>query len=248
MRFFPVFTSIIASLSAVHAFETIDHDQVRPFAQPNAATTKEKAAVKYKPQLYIEDGCHPYPAVEEDGTISAGLEWSGDHNGHCKKSPRGSQVYSRGGSYKDKYAIMYAWYFPKGKGHSRKHHDEHRHDWEFGIIWFDRDSDTDSSIAGVTTNIGRDLHDEVPLQPVHVVGSHIKLESYSTFWSAKQGLRLTKKKGDIQDLIQWEQLPKAAQTALNDADFDTDKAKTPVVVPFNDNYFQEKVAASYPFE
>ncbi|KAI9991994.1 hypothetical protein PInf_017374 [Phytophthora infestans] len=192
----------IASISAVSAFDIID--QVEPLMQPGATTIEEKTAVKYKPQLRIEDGCHSYPAVEDDGTVSAGLKWSGYHDGGCKGSS---------GSYKDTNAIMYAWYFPKGKDRSHKHHDGHRHDWEFAVIWLDGSSANESVIVGVSTTIGGKFRHEVPLQPTHV----------------------------------WKQLTKAAREALNKANFDTGEVKTPVVVPFNDNYFQARLAASYPF-
>ncbi|GMF29534.1 unnamed protein product [Phytophthora fragariaefolia] len=225
----------------------IDHNQVRPFVQPQATTSKEKSAVKYKPQLHITDGCHPYPAVQADGSVSGGLEWSGDDDGKCKRSPWGSQVYSRADSYEGKYAIMYAWYFPKGKGHAHKHHDGHRHCWEFAIIWLSRPSANESVIVGVTTSISDDFHHEVPLEPKHVVGSSVKLDSYSTFWGAKQGLRLTSKIGEFQDLIQWEQLTDEARTALSEADFNIDGGKPAVQMPLKDDVFQQKLVDGYPF-
>ncbi|KAE8898632.1 hypothetical protein PF010_g21866 [Phytophthora fragariae] len=50
----------IASLAAVNADVTmINHDTVKPFAQPEPTTESEKSAVKYKPQLHISYGCHP---------------------------------------------------------------------------------------------------------------------------------------------------------------------------------------------
>lgn len=105
----------IASLVVVHADVTyIDHEQVQPFAQPIPTTDSDKAAVKYKPQLLVSYGCHPYPAVQADGSVSAGLRGSGPIDGEREGSSLGSQVYARSDWYKDKWAIMYAWYPPKG--------------------------------------------------------------------------------------------------------------------------------------
>ncbi|GMF64797.1 unnamed protein product [Phytophthora lilii] len=38
----------------------LDHDQVQPFKQPEPVTISEKAGVKFKPQIHITNGCHPY--------------------------------------------------------------------------------------------------------------------------------------------------------------------------------------------
>ncbi|KAG6970946.1 hypothetical protein JG688_00004644 [Phytophthora aleatoria] len=57
---------LVTALAAVNA-DWIDHDQVQPFVQPEPVTISEKAAVKFKPQLHITNGCHPYPAVNAAG-------------------------------------------------------------------------------------------------------------------------------------------------------------------------------------
>lgn len=108
-------------LAAVSCFATIqaevtwiNHDQVQPFAQPEPATDSETAAVKFKPFLEVSYGCEPYPAVSANGSVSASLKWTGKNDGDCEGSALGSQVYSRSDWYKDKWAMMYAWYFPKG--------------------------------------------------------------------------------------------------------------------------------------
>ncbi|KAK1930262.1 hypothetical protein P3T76_014222 [Phytophthora citrophthora] len=103
MKFIAVFIAAIASLSAVQAqTKVIPHDTVQPIPQQEPKTDAQKAAVKYQPQLHIEDGCHPYPAVQADGAISGGLKWSGPQDGECKGSPLGSQVYVRSTWVEDK--------------------------------------------------------------------------------------------------------------------------------------------------
>ncbi|KAE9293336.1 hypothetical protein PF001_g18308 [Phytophthora fragariae] len=119
MNLYALLLAAVASLVAVHAEVTyIDHDQVQPFPEPKPTTDSEKCAVKYKPQFLVSYGCHPYPAVQADGAVSAGLKRFGPPDGECTKPTLGSQVYSRSDWYKDKWAIMYAWYLPKGKFNS----------------------------------------------------------------------------------------------------------------------------------
>nr|B0B0Q6.1 RecName: Full=Necrosis-inducing protein NPP1 [Phytophthora cinnamomi]CAL47421.1 necrosis-inducing protein [Phytophthora cinnamomi] len=199
--------------------------------------------------FHITDGCHPYPAVQADGSVSGGLEWSGADDGDCKGSAWGSQVYARSAWYNNKYAIMYAWYFPKGKGrqHVHKLHSGHRHEWEFAVVWVDQPSADHSNLLGVSMSFGPSFHKEAPVQPEHVVGSSIKLDSYSTFWGAKQGLRVTTDIGTTQDLIQWEQLTDAARASLTETNFDIDEAVVPVEMPLKDDVFQLKLNSTYPF-
>ncbi|KAF1795050.1 Necrosis inducing protein [Phytophthora cactorum] len=166
----------IASLAAVSAdVVMIDHDTVQPFAH----LTYDR----YKPQLHISYGCHPYPAVQEDGSVSAGLKWSGWADGDCKGSGLGSQIYSRLRLVQGQWAIMYAWYFPKGRQYIRKYKSGHRHFWS--------------------------LHEAPPPKSKFVIdGTTVKFDSYGSFWGSKQGVRLTKKSGNLQDLITWDNFRK----------------------------------------
>jgi len=84
------FLVAITSLAAANAsVNYIPHDQVEPFAQPEPKTDSEKAAVKFKPQLDVSYGCNPYPAVQADGSVSAGLKGSGPIDGECHGSSLG---------------------------------------------------------------------------------------------------------------------------------------------------------------
>ncbi|KAG6956514.1 hypothetical protein JG688_00011396, partial [Phytophthora aleatoria] len=77
------------------------HDQVQPFAQPDPATISEKAAVKFKPQLYIQFWMRSFPAVNAAGEITRGLKGTDETDG-CMEAPLGSQVYERSTWYQDK--------------------------------------------------------------------------------------------------------------------------------------------------
>ncbi|KAE9033148.1 hypothetical protein PR003_g26526 [Phytophthora rubi] len=114
--------------------KTIGHDDVKPFPQPEPVTISEKAAVKFKPQIDIVTGCVPYPAVNDIGETSGGLQTSGSPRGRCRGSGYGSQIYGRSTWFNGVWAIMYSWYFPKDAPSSRM---GHRHDWEHLVVFID---------------------------------------------------------------------------------------------------------------
>eukprot|EP00644_Phytophthora_capsici_P000912 jgi/Phyca11/59113/gw1.16.133.1 len=111
----------------------VDHDKVQPFAQPDPVTIAEKVAVKYKPQLRITDGCVSFPAVNAAGGITGGLKGTKGTDA-CTKAPLGSQVYGRSAWYQDKWAMMFAWYFPKNFGNDGS---RSRHLWSNMVLWLD---------------------------------------------------------------------------------------------------------------
>ncbi|KAI9985637.1 hypothetical protein PInf_005026 [Phytophthora infestans] len=226
----------IASLAGVTVAEVvmIDHNTVQPFAEPYPTSEAEKSAIKYKPQLRISYGCHPYPVVQADGALSAGLNWAGWAHQKCKGSGLGSQIYSRSDWYKGKWAIMYAWYFPR-----RRQRSGHR------IIWTDSSSPDNSTLLGVS---GVGYMKRVPPKPQYVIdNTTVKLDSYNSFWGNKQGIRLSEKAGDTQNLITWDQLSNMARTALTEANFDVKWSAKNVVMPLKDHTFMETLKKAYPF-
>ncbi|GMF46087.1 unnamed protein product [Phytophthora fragariaefolia] len=51
----------------------INYKTVEPFPEPKPVTIAQKAAVKFKPSLLNERGCHSYAAVNAAGDTSGGL-------------------------------------------------------------------------------------------------------------------------------------------------------------------------------
>ncbi|KUF92059.1 hypothetical protein AM588_10006644 [Phytophthora nicotianae] len=150
------------------AYATVDHDKVEPLPQPEAVTVSEKAAIKFKPQLYIpEMVCVSYPAVNAAGEVTGGLKGT-NGNDACKYAPQGSQVYGRAGWYKDLWAIMYAWYFPKGfwlLSPSR------RHDWKSVVVWIDDPTLETPKIVGVSMSKSDSrYHKTTKIQPSYFAG------------------------------------------------------------------------------
>eukprot|EP00644_Phytophthora_capsici_P006524 jgi/Phyca11/118674/e_gw1.36.305.1 len=248
MNFRAFFLAVIASLAAVNAdVGKINHDQVQPFTQPEPTTDSEKSAVKYKPQLHISDGCHPYPAVQANGSVSGGLKWAGRSDGDCKRSALGSQIYSRSDWHNDKWAIMYAWYFPKGNEFQANFDSGHRHYWSYAIVWTGSPNPENSTVLGVSMSSSGYGKKAPPKSKYVIDGTTVKFDSYVSFWASKQAIRLTKKEGEAQDLITWEQLTQEARTALSEADFKAESTFSKVVMPLKDDVFSSILKKAYPF-
>lgn len=81
--------------------------------------------------------------------FSAGLNPSGSPSSGCDSSP--GQVYARGGTYNGKFAIMYAWYWPKDSPSSGL---GHRHDWESSVVWLSAQSATATIVGGAASGHG----------------------------------------------------------------------------------------------
>ncbi|ETK94435.1 hypothetical protein F441_02593 [Phytophthora nicotianae CJ01A1] len=216
---------------------TIDHDQVKPFPQPQPVTISEKAAVKFKPQLHITNGCHSYPAVDEAGQTSGGLKTKGAPSAGCKGSGWGSQVYGRSSWYQGVWAIMYCWYFPKDEPSTGI---GHRHDWEHVIVWIDNPEIADPKILAVTPSAHSGYHKYAPPNPDTIDGATTKV-AYESHWPMDHALGSTSEAGDFQDLIMWGQLSENASRALNAVYWGN--ANTPM----NDGNFLPKLAKAWPF-
>ncbi|POM76014.1 NPP1-like protein [Phytophthora palmivora] len=233
----------IVSLATVQAqSKVISYDTVQPFPQPLPVTDAQKAVVKYKPQLKIENGCHPYPAVQKDGAIGGGLKWSGPQGDQCKGSPLGSQVYARSTWVYNKWAIMYVWYFPKGRapiplprsmGHS--------HGWEYAIMWLDKPS-PNSTVLGVSLSAAVGWAKEAPPPQKYLDGNSLKVAYYFDQTWGNTAVKYTEEKGEFQDVIAWDQLSDAARASLINTDWDETPANVArVKMPMKDDVFMEKL-------
>ena len=59
-------------------YTVLDHDAVVGFPQAVPAGTLGSLYLKYKPYLYVKNGCVPFPAVDAEGNVSYVLslhEW-----------------------------------------------------------------------------------------------------------------------------------------------------------------------------
>ncbi|CAI5712469.1 unnamed protein product [Peronospora destructor] len=247
--------AVALSLGKTEAHLVLNHNDIQPFPQPKPVTAFQKTAVKFKPQLKITDGCHPYPAVQKDGAVSSGLKWSGKQDGDCTGSKLGSQIYARSALYKNKLGLVYAWYFPKGKAPTTAisfGFSGHRHNWGYIVLWLDNvDVETpdidNTSIVGVAMSASWG-HDKTFSVARYMNGTSIKVEYYSADILGTTALQLTEEGGEFQDLITWDQLPKLAQHSLNDVEWGSSMFHfAGTRMPLKDGVIDEVLAATWPF-
>ncbi|GAB9477890.1 Necrosis inducing protein npp1, partial [Globisporangium polare] len=204
----------LASLATVNA-AVIAHDAVVPFAEPTPITLEQTVALKFKPQIHISNGCHPYPAVDAAGNTSGGLKPSGSQSAGCKGSGWGTQVYGRAAAYNGVYALMYSWYFPKDSPFTGL---GHRHDWEHVVVWIDSLDAANPTILAVTPSAHSGYEKYAPPKSGTVDGVSAKVK-YESIVVINHALDSTTDAGEKQPLIMWDQLTDAARTALENTDF-----------------------------
>ncbi|EEY58307.1 NPP1-like protein [Phytophthora infestans T30-4] len=230
----------VAALASIRA-ASIDHDKVQPFAQPQPITDVEKAAVKFKPSLAVMSGCHPYPAVNAAGETSAGLKGTGEPDGGCEGSELGSQVYSRSTWYEGRWAIMYAWYFPKDIQNGGLAKKGIRHDWVNVVVWLNNPAVAAPTILATSASTygTRYVISKPPKSSDIIDGITAKLRYDEEGGEEWHTIFQFYGEGEFQDLIQWDQLTDAAREALQNTDFGDY-----VNVPFNDAYFETNLKAA----
>ncbi|EGZ23149.1 necrosis inducing-like protein NPP1 type [Phytophthora sojae] len=239
MKFSSLFVAIVTLLQ-VAAASSIDLNKVAPFAQPTASTSAQKAAVKFKPRLSIGSGaCVSFPAVNSAGDTSSGLSEEGKGSTDCTNAPLGSQVYGRAAWYNTRFAILYAWYFPKGFWND---YPTRRHDWASAVVWIDNPDSNTPKILGLSLSTADwEYSTQAPATSGISDGTTPKLSHELSVECGDPYLTTTDGSGDFQPLIMWEQLTTAARTALNSADFGNAK------VPTSDVNFEMKLKSAWPF-
>ncbi|RDW77670.1 NPP1-domain-containing protein [Coleophoma cylindrospora] len=200
----------------------INHDAVVGFAEKVPGGNLGDLYQRFKPLLFVRNGCVPFPAVDSDGNTGGGLNPTGGSSSGCDNST--GQVYVRSLSYGNRYATMYSWYMPKDSPATEL---GHRHDWEGVVVWTNTSSSTD--ILAVATSAHGNF--DVTVMPnVPLNGSRPQIEYSSTF-PVNHQLGITSTKGGEQPLIAWESMTDAARNALNTTDFGS------AIVPFKDSTF-----------
>ncbi|KAL3659291.1 hypothetical protein V7S43_015562 [Phytophthora oleae] len=218
---------------SIHAEELV-YNSVVPLPETTASTTEYSLALKFKPQLNIVSGCHPYPAVDAEGNTNGGLPIVSLKS--CVEPSLGSQIYGRSTTYEDSYAIMYAWYFPR----DRKGVVGDRHAWEHVILWIERSGSSQSKISAVSASVADGKYFTViPPTAAMIDGTSVKVQYKAKSFS--HYVNVTSVAGDFQDLVVWEDMPAAARAALNLNDFGS------ATVPFKTDTFLDNHEEAYPW-
>ncbi|KAG7377306.1 hypothetical protein PHYBOEH_000952 [Phytophthora boehmeriae] len=230
----------IGLLASAQASE-LDFDLVVPFPETEPTTKEDKVALKFKPSLYIRQGCYPYPAVDEDGNTNAGLAPKLLYGaGKCDAvygASQGSQVYGRVKEYADSWAIMYAWYFPKDTARI-PYYWGRRHGWENVIVWLNELSENATIDAVTASGPGDDYSVSAPPAASMVNGTNVKIQYQNTIGTMHY-VKVATSPGRFQDLVMWDDLTDAARSSLNDHKFN--KAE----VPINDANFPTNLKSAY---
>ncbi|KAK1938898.1 hypothetical protein P3T76_008973 [Phytophthora citrophthora] len=230
-----IFVALAAGMSVA-----IDHDKIEPFPQPEPVTVSEKAAIKFKPQL---------------NEVTGGLKGT-NGNGVCKYAPMGAQVYGRAGWYKDIWAIMYSWYFPKGFNWMKL--PSRRHDWKSVVVWIDNPDLETPKIVGVALSKSDTKYwKQLKLEPsyfagyrregrrshrTYIYGSNTSLRfEYEASDAGSPYLDFCYVDGEYQDLIMWEQLTDEARAALNNGESFGD-----AVVPISEEHYEKHLDNAWP--
>ncbi|KAJ5281995.1 npp1 domain-containing protein [Penicillium angulare] len=209
--------------------DIVASDEIVGFDQIVPSGTVGDVYLAYQPYLYVVNGCVPFPAVDEDGNTNAGLAPAGASDGDCSSST--GQIYVRGNSSGDYYALMYSWYMPKDEPSDGI---GHRHDWEGVIVWLsDSSSTTTDNIMAVCPSAHGSW--DCSTDGYTVDGTAPLIRYYST-WPIDHCCGLTTTVGGTQPLIAWESLPTAAQDALDTTDFGS------AIVPFIDAHLSTNLA------
>ncbi|KAI6838989.1 hypothetical protein KC367_g663 [Hortaea werneckii] len=225
-------TTALASPISLGKRADINHDAVVNFPETVPAATIGQLMLKYKPYLYVEDGCVPFPAVDEEGNTSGGLSPSGLPSGDCDSSV--GQIYGRSATYDGKLAILYSWYFPKDEPSliESAFGIGHRHDWEGIVVWLSGES-LDAELLGVAASAHGDY--STSTEP-SLSGNGPLVRYYTELSILDHSLGFTDTVGGQQPLIAWESMPTVAQDALANKDWGDAN------VPFIDASFQDNLS------
>ncbi|KXG48512.1 Necrosis inducing protein [Penicillium griseofulvum] len=208
---------------------TVGSDDIVGLPQTVPAGATGGLYLAYQPDLHVVNGCVPFPGVDANGNTNAGLKPTGKPSGDCDKST--GQIYVRGASSGDRYALMYSWYFPKDSPSTDL---GHRHDWEGVIVWLSNAANTNAAnILAVCPSAHGGWECSTDGYTLDGTAPLIKYES---IWPVNHACGLTTTVGGRQPLVAWESMSKVVQNALDTTDFGSGN------VPFNEANFAKNLA------
>jgi hypothetical protein len=233
-------------------FDVVPHDSIKWIPNSIRSGTEGDAIRRYEPYLHIAHGCQSYPAVSATGQVGGGLSNSGTPSGGCDSAANG-QTYTRGAWYNGRFAIMYAWYFPKDQIASGLN-GGHRHDWESVVIWIDNREY--SSFFPLPNILLTELSPAANANPrvfggaasghgsykkttnPQMRGNRLQVEYFTTF-PTNHELQFTNTLGGDFDMIDYDTVSPAIKKAFNEYDWGSANC------PFNQAHFLGNLAEAW---
>ncbi|OWZ17516.1 Necrosis inducing protein NPP1 [Phytophthora megakarya] len=145
--------------------------------------------------------------------------------------------------YEGKWAIMYAWFFPKDMRNSGVVKKGVRYDWVNMVVWIDNPALAQPTILATSASTyGIRYELRKPPKARNMINGITAMVQYDEGDDLWHTIFPSEEEGEYQDLIQWDQLTDAARAALETADFG-DVAK----VPFNTANFENNLKLSLTY-
>ncbi|KAK2031055.1 NPP1-domain-containing protein [Colletotrichum zoysiae] len=223
----------------------LDHDKIVPIPASLDGGIKGDLEDRFSPLLHPLAGCTPYAAVDANGYVGAGLQATGDADGHCRDANHAGQTYTRVGKSHDRFAILYSYYVPKVmEGDAGKH----RHHWLAAVVWLAFDGCPDEarnfSPRGISFSTSPGKFDTKPTTTLYVSKDGIgpathPIISYVVDELPYASYHLGSKDALSPPLIGWDALPQPAKDQLNGIKYEATQ------VPFSDANFQAYLDAAY---
>ncbi|KAK2060524.1 hypothetical protein LY76DRAFT_634576 [Colletotrichum caudatum] len=223
----------------------IDHDAVVALPQTTSPTNGE-LELRFNPHLYVKGGCDPYPAVDKDGNLGAGLKPTGGGRSGCDKGGLG-QVYVRSGqSSAGRQAVLYSYYMPKVTWKEGGH----RHYWASVVVWLNRwgcDTNDPTSLwpVGVSYTTDHLNWASAPAGKVSFKGSDVGSDQPTQpelqIWD-REISPFTGADGDLvfpRTIASWDALPASTKQSLIDVQYEHTQ------VPITEANFQASLDAAY---
>ncbi|KAH8640971.1 necrosis-and ethylene-inducing protein-like protein 1 precursor [Alternaria alternata] len=213
----------------------VPHDSLNPIRTRLQGGAIGRAILRFQPLLHIAHGCQPYTAVDDNGNTSGGLQDTGNVSAGCRDQNKG-QTYARAAWHKGKFAIMYAWYWPKDQPTAGNVVGGHRHDWESVVVWIDNPANANPRILGAAAS-GHGGYS--PTTRPNIQGNNVKVEYFVRF-PYNHATQFTNTVGRTYWISDWDAMPTAARQALAPKDL-FGKAN----VPFRNDVFASNLDKAY---
>jgi hypothetical protein len=210
------------ALALIPGLAFADPPPALPGGAPEADSTHQPA------MDYDTDGCYPTPAIGPDGTLSPGLNNTGNPNGAChdESDLDNTNAYSRSKCNNGWCAFMYTLYFEKDQAvPGPVDVGGHRHDWEHIVVWV---NDADQGRASFVSASRHGGFDTKPANEVLFEGSHPKIV-YHKDGGSTHAFRFAgpgdeppenhKHTWQYPTLVGWDNYPPGIRDKLTQADF-----------------------------